>query len=125
MSKLHSYYVTNAASELKHVFHEIPENQIENQIEDIIRKIQYGGNEELDELEEINEDEEINEINETDNLNNNNLTDYNSYFNFSDTDFRKAMEIDVSVVVEQPEPMIFHGNTDFNNEELLNSLLNI
>ena len=124
MSKLHSYYVTNAASELKHMFHEIPENQIENQIEDIIHKIQYGEDEELDEFEEINEDEEINEVNETDNLNNDNLTNFNNYFNFSDIEFRKAMEMDVSVAIEQLEPTIFHGNINFNNEELLNTLLN-
>ncbi|CAG8775280.1 22609_t:CDS:2 [Dentiscutata erythropus] len=121
MSKLHSYYVTNAQAELKCVLN----NQVdENQIENIIHNIQYNEN---DEFEEIEEDEETNETNETDEENNsiNNSDDeidYNDYFNFSSEEFCKAMEMNISVIIE-PEPEIMHGDLNFNNNELLNDLL--
>jgi hypothetical protein len=126
MSKLHSYYVTNAQVELKCILN----NQVdENQIENIIHNIQYNnGNDEFDEFEEIEEDEETNKTNETNETNKvNNSTndeevDYNDYFNFSSEEFCKAMEMDISVVIEK-EPEIIHGDLNFNNSELLNSLL--
>ncbi|RHZ76193.1 hypothetical protein Glove_202g94 [Diversispora epigaea] len=122
MPKLHSYYVTNAQTELKHMHHEkISENQIDN----IIHSIQYNENEELDEIEEF-EDEEINETNETNESNNsinNDLINFNDYFNFSSEQFCKAMEMNVSVVIEQ-EPEILHGDLNFDNNELLNNILN-
>ena len=125
MSKLHSYYVTNAQTELKHMHHEeISENQIDN----IIHSIQYNENEELDEIEEF-EDEEINETNETNETNesndsiNDDLINFNDYFNFSSEQFCRAMEMNVSVVIEQ-EPEILHGDLNFDNNELLNNILN-
>ncbi|RHZ82662.1 hypothetical protein Glove_106g33 [Diversispora epigaea] len=99
MSKLHSYYVTNAQTELKHMHcEEISENQIDN----IIHSIQYNENEKLDKIEEF-EDEKINETNETNKSNdsiNNDLINFNNYFNFSSEQFCKVIEINVSVVIE-------------------------
>jgi len=119
MSKLHSYYVTNAQTELKYVLNNSIE---ENQIENIIHSIQYNENDELDEFEEIEDDEEINETEELNNSINNNLIDFNNYFNFSSEEFYKAMEMNISVVVEQ-EPEILHGDLNFDNNELLNNIL--
>ncbi|RHZ66461.1 hypothetical protein Glove_307g72 [Diversispora epigaea] len=122
MSKLHSYYITNAQTELKHMHREkISENQIDN----IIHSIQYNENEELDEIEEF-EDEEINETNEKNESNdsiNNDLINFNDYFNFSSEQFCKTMKMNVLVVIEQ-EPEILHGDLNFNNNELLNNILN-
>ena len=129
MAKLHSYYVTNAQTELKHIADEI---QNEDQINNLIRKIKYieleeENNEinefEEDESEDENENESENENeNETDQNSNISLTNYNDYFNFSDEEFRKAMEINIEVVIEQ-EPEIIHGDLDFDNNELLNNML--
>ncbi|RHZ50008.1 hypothetical protein Glove_508g24 [Diversispora epigaea] len=99
MSKLYLYYVTNAQTKLKHIYHdEINENQIKN----IIHSIQYNENKELDKIKEI-EDEEINEINESNELNdsiNNNLVNFNNYFNFSNQEFCRTMEMNILIVVE-------------------------
>ncbi|RHZ79360.1 hypothetical protein Glove_149g7 [Diversispora epigaea] len=99
MSKLHSYYITNVQTELKHMhYDEIGENQIKN----IIHSIQYNENKGLNKIEEF-EDEEINktnEINESNDLINNDLINFNDYFNFSSEQFCRAMEMNVSVIVE-------------------------
>ncbi|RHZ84833.1 hypothetical protein Glove_74g175 [Diversispora epigaea] len=115
MSKLHLYYVTNAQTELKHMH---CEEISENQIDIIIHSIQYNKNEELNEIEEF-EDEEINETNETNESNDS----INNYFNFSSEQFCKVMEINVSVVIEQ-ELEILHGDLNFDNNKLLNNILN-
>ena len=126
MAKLYSYYVTNAQIELKHITDEI---QNEDQIDDLIHKIKYIEleeedneiNEFEDESEDENESENENE-NETDQNSNISLTNYNDYFNFSDEEFRKAMEINVEVIIEQ-ESEIIHGDLNFDNNELLNNIL--
>ncbi|RHZ47639.1 hypothetical protein Glove_575g24 [Diversispora epigaea] len=97
----------------------------ENQIENIIHSIQYNENEELDEIEEF-EDEKINEtnkINESNDSINNDLINFNDYFNFSSKQFCRAIKINVSIIVEQ-ELEILYEDLNFDNNELLNNILN-
>ena len=122
MAKLHSYYVTNIKTELKHIISEI---QNEDQINDLIHEIKYGEFDEEEETNEFEEDEQESENeneNEIDQIDNINLVNYNDYFNFSNEEFCQAMKINVEVVIEQ-ESEIIHGDLNFDNNELLNNIL--
>src|SRR5262249_35973512 len=114
MVNLHSYYITNTQTELKH----INEIQDEQQIDNLIHQMKYiEFEEENDEFDD--DDNEIDETEEEVDSNNTgliNLIDYNNYFNFSDEEFHKVMEMNIEVVIEQ-EPEIIHGDLNFDNDE--------
>ena len=127
MAKLHSYYVTNASSELKYMFNDIPDNQYEKQVEEAIRILQFGEDNELEEDEFIddNEDEFINNE-ETSPISinfNENINDFNNCFDFSNIELLHALEMDISIVIEPCEPEIEHRKMNFDSNELLNSML--
>ena len=64
MSKLHSYYITNASSELKYAFTKTSDNQLDEQIEEIIQILQFDNEENFNEFDE--ENIEIERLNEND-----------------------------------------------------------
>jgi hypothetical protein len=126
MAKLHSYYVTNAPSELKYMFNDIPNNQYEKQVEEAIHILQFGEDNELEEDEFIDEENEfIDEENEVNNeeINLTSNEDFNNCFDFSNIELCRALEMDISVVIEPYESDIEHGEIDFDSNELLNTML--
>lgn len=133
MAKLHSYYVTNASSELKYMFNSIPDDQYEKQVTEVMHILQFGEENELEEdefIDENNENDKTNENNENNEeisllsiIYNENLNDFNNYFDFSNIELRRALEMDISVVIEPYESKIEHGEIDFDSNELLDIML--
>ena len=128
MSKLHSYYITNAGLELKYAFSKIPENQIHKQIEEIIRISQFGNEEdfnEFDDMEEIgierlNDKDDENDEDDED-LNKDDSYNFENFYDFNDKDLKRALEMNVQVIIEPKE--IDHGSVDFDSTELLDAFL--
>ncbi|CAG8774815.1 18748_t:CDS:1 [Racocetra fulgida] len=142
MAKLHSYYVTNVASELKYANIDITNN--EKQIEDLIRICQFG-NQESNEFEEFNEFKESNEKSENkeydksedDKSGENNefedneseeedvseefeetqeiniLNNIDNYFNFNNDEFWQVLNMNISVIIELYELEISNNDTKF------------
>ena len=123
MSKLHSYYITNASSELKYAFTKTSDNQLDEEIEEIIRILQFGNEENFNEFDEDIEIERLDENDDNNQIDENLNENYNfeCFYDFNDNDLKKALEMDVQVIIEPQE--IDHGNLDFDSTELLNSFL--
>ena len=128
ITKLYSYYITNAAIELKYMFNNIPDNQYEKQVKETIHILQYEEDNKLEENELIDSDNIFSDDNGeeiviTSTSFDENLNDFNNYFDFSNDEFRHALEMDVSVVIEPYTSEIEHGELEFDSDELLNTML--
>ena len=126
MAKLHSYYVTNASSELKYIFNDISSNQYEKQVEEAIHILQFGEDNELEENEFIDEENEF--IDEEDEIDSEEIDltsneDFNNCFDFSNIELCHALEMNISVIIEPYESDIEYGEIDFDSDELLNTIL--
>ena len=71
MSKLHSYYITNASSVLKYAFTKTSDNQLDEEIEEIIQILQFGNEENFNEFDENIEIERLDKHNDNNQINEN------------------------------------------------------
>ena len=122
MAKLHAYYVTNVTTELNYVRSNITERELHQMINQSLD----DGDDEIREDKELNEnenDEEDLEEDEKEIPDHNNEIIIENYFDLNDQEFQKALEVDVRVVIEEPN-QFDHGSSDFDINALINANLN-
>ena len=127
LAKLHSYYVSNASSEMNYAFSGVTEEEFlkelnksfgditefsENDIEEQEKEFDQTGNEEEDLAQDNKELQEENEIIMV------------KYFDINE-ELQKALDVEIRVVIEQEEqPSYDHGEKEFDINALLDSTLN-
>lgn len=125
MAKLHTYYVTNAKTEMNYVQSNISEEELHQMFN---KSLNYD-----DDDDDVKDDEEVNE---NENENDENFeedkeeipADYNeiiieNYFDLNNQEFQQALKMDVRVVVEEVKDYN-HGDKNFNIDSLLDANFN-
>jgi hypothetical protein len=133
MAKLHSYYVTNASTEMSYAHTSLTDSEFYKAISESFAEIaEFSDDEikeqenELDILEYDDDDRDLFENNE----NNKEIPEVNNeiimenYFNFDDEDLQKALALEVKVVIEQEVTNYDHGENDFDINALLDANFN-
>lgn len=133
MAKLHSYYVTNASTEMSYAYTSLTDSEFYKSISESFAEIaEFSDDEikeqenELDILEYDDDDRDLFENNE----NNKEIPEVNNeiimenYFNFDDEDLQKALALEVKVVIEQEVTNYDHGENDFDINALLDANFN-
>ncbi len=124
MAKLHSYYVTNASTEMSYAHSNITDTEFYNAINESFNDITEFSDDEINEQEvELN----IAEYDDNDNLAENNKESpefgneitIENYFNFDDKDLREALKMEVRVVIEQDINNYDHGEKNYDIDQLL------
>jgi len=113
MVKLHTFYVTNAITEMSYVNANITEEEFHQLF-----------NQSLIDEDEIDDDEIINEdlVEDNDEIpEHHNQLIMEKYFNINDQEFQRALEMDVRVVIEETTIDYDYGNRDFNIDALLDA----
>lgn len=130
MAKLHSYYVTNASTEMSYAHIDLTDFEFYKAV-----------NESFGEFADFSDDEiqdQENELNRIESENDDNaLSENNSeipeignemimenYFNFDNEEFQRALEMNVRVVIEQEVTNYDHGKNDYDINSLLDANLN-
>ncbi|CAB5368067.1 unnamed protein product [Rhizophagus irregularis] len=126
MAKLHSYYVNNALKEMNYAFSNITEDEFFRELNKSFNDITKFSEEVEEQEEEFNqpdEEEDLDQDNEELPKENNEII-IDKYFDINE-ELRRALGVEVRVVVEQPAvPAYDHGEKEFDINELLNSTLN-
>jgi hypothetical protein len=129
MAKLHTYYITNAKSELKYVYQGLPEekfyeevekNLSEHLAEDDLVEVEEdddGDDEDLSEDEDLDSDEDVGE----DSTDKNERID--EYLNLASEELRRLLEVQV-VEVRIDQPPVDHGEKDFDVNALIQEQFN-
>lgn len=124
MAKLHSYYVTNASTEMSYAHSNITDTEFYNAINESFNDITEFSDDEINEQEvELN----IAEYDDNDNLAENNKESpefgneitIENYFNFDDKDLQEALKMEVRVVIEQDINNYDHGEKNYDIDQLL------
>lgn len=142
MSKLHTYYITNAKTELKFAYNDLNEEQFEAAMQGALFDAKNQGDEfyesdesneadesddeddedEPDESDESDDEDKSNESNdedEPDESNSSNLS-INEWVDFNDPKLAELFKMEVNVVIDVPPD---HGSTEFSLEEVLDRTL--
>ena len=105
MAKLHSYYVTNASTEMSYAYTDLTDFEFYKAVSESFNEITDFSDDEINEQEdELNtlEDDNGNLFeNNKENPEVGNEMIMENYFNFDDEDLQKALELEVRVVIEQ------------------------
>ena len=130
MAKLHSYYVTNASTEMSYAYTDLTDFEFYKAVSESFNEFTDFSDDEINEQED-----ELNTLEYEDN--NGNLFENNkeapevgnemvmeNYFNFDDKDLQKALELEVRVVIEQEITNYDHGENDYDINALLNANFN-
>src|ERR1700722_15678125 len=130
MAKLHSYYVTNASTEMSYAYTDLTDFEFYKAVSESFNEFTDFSDDEINEQED-----ELNTLEYEDN--NGNLFENNkeapevgnemvmeNYFNFDDKDLQKALELKVRVVIEQEITNYDHGENDYDINALLNANFN-
>ncbi|POG78410.1 hypothetical protein GLOIN_2v1766884 [Rhizophagus irregularis DAOM 181602=DAOM 197198] len=137
LTKLHTYYVSNAKTELKYTakdmnakndeeFYQLVRNGIYQNINDEIEEKEFDGEDEdyddtEDELVDIDEYEKFGY------KNNDNVLQNENYFNFVSRELVELLKLQEPQVIIEPvnsDHIIDHGNKNFDIEELLDQQFN-
>ncbi|RHZ81217.1 hypothetical protein Glove_122g161 [Diversispora epigaea] len=137
---MHAYYVSNISNEIKHAYKELSDEGFE----DAVTKTTFPFDDEIfdennDELENNqfeNDDElENNQFENDDELENNqfennegknqisNSQNFDSFFNVTDIELRRVLEIEVTVEIPLSTEYTDSGEQDFNIESIINKSL--
>jgi hypothetical protein len=130
MAKLHSYYVTNASTEMSYAHMDLTDSEFYKAVSESFNEFTDFSDDEINEQED-----ELNTLeNENDNGNlfeNNkevpsigNEMTVENYFNFDNEDLQKALDLEVRVVIEQEITNYDHGENDYDINALLNANFN-
>ncbi|CAG8750140.1 8932_t:CDS:2, partial [Dentiscutata erythropus] len=140
MLQMHAYYVSNISNEIKHAYKELSDEGFE----DAVTKTTFPFDDEIfdendDELENNqfeNDDElENNQFENDDELENNqfennegenqisNSQNFDSFFNVTDIELRRVLEIEVTVEIPLSTEYTDSGEQDFNIESIINKSL--
>jgi len=130
MAKLHSYYVTNASTEMSYAYTDLTDFEFYKAVSESFNEFTDFSDDEINEQED-----ELNTLEYEDN--NGNLFENNkeapevgnemvmeNYFNFDNKDLQKALELEVRVVIEQEITNYDHGENDYDINALLNANFN-
>ena len=125
MAKLHTHYITNIQKELKYAYTDLSENAFQASVQQALFSAEADDDSDNDEDEDFFDDSD--DDNEEDNSNSNTSdpknADIEKWINIDDSELKKLLDVNVSVVIE-PHPMtIDHGSTDFDIEATLNNVL--
>lgn len=120
MARMHSYYVSNSKTEIKYAYQELDEIEFEQTINKTVFPFDDEDGDEDDEDNENNEKDFDNE--DIDNkiatqINENKLP-FKNLINLDDPKFRRALEIEVSVIIPSP-PEIDEGNLEFDVQSIV------
>jgi hypothetical protein len=130
LAKLHSYYVSNASTEMNYAFSGLTEEEFFKELNKSFNDITEFSEEEIDEQEE--EFNQTEEENEEENLeedkeeltNDGNEIIMEKYFDINE-ELQRALGVEVRVVIEQEAEEPFdHGDKEFDINALLDSTLN-
>jgi hypothetical protein len=120
MAKLHSYYITNAKSELKFAFNDLSEDKFEATIQEALSKV-YS-TQDIVEEPISDEDDDYEDEEDFEEFDNNKL-EITNWVNITDGELKDLMRVDVSVVIEAPPLPVDHGVSEFNMEQILDNVL--
>ncbi|CAB5307817.1 unnamed protein product [Rhizophagus irregularis] len=127
MAKLHTYYITNAKSELKFAYNTLSEDQFQNEIQETLSDPSFfdddDDNSDYDDEDE-DYDQNEDEGDDTEAANNNNL-EISRWVNIMDKELQELLQTEVKVVIDisPPPPLVDHGSQEFNMEEVLDRIL--
>ncbi|CAB4390706.1 unnamed protein product [Rhizophagus irregularis] len=127
MAKLHTYYITNAKSELKFAYNTLSEDQFQNEIQETLSDPSFfdddDDNSDYDDEDE-DYDQNEDEGDDTEAANNNNL-EISRWVNIIDKELQELLQTEVKVVIDisPPPPLVDHGSQEFNMEEVLDRIL--
>jgi hypothetical protein len=129
MLQMHAYYVSNISNEIKHAYKELSDEGFE----DAVTKTTFPFD---DEIFDENDDElENNQFENDDELENNqfennegenqisNSQNFDSFFNVTDIELRRVLEIEVTVEIPLSTEYTDSGEQDFNIESIINKSL--
>jgi hypothetical protein len=128
MAKLHTYYITNAKTEMNYVQSNINEEEL-HQIFNKSLNYDDDDNDDIKGDNEVNENENEEDINEDFEEDKEEIpADYNeiiieNYFDLNNREFQQALQMDVRVVVEEIKDYD-HGDKNFNIDSLLDANFN-
>ncbi|RHZ52882.1 hypothetical protein Glove_456g10 [Diversispora epigaea] len=129
MLQIHAYYISNISNEIKHAYKKLSDEGFE----DAVTKTTFPFD---DEIFDENDDElENNQFENDDELENNqfennegenqisNSQNFDSFFNVTDIELRRVLEIEVTVEIPLSTEYTDSGEQDFNIESIINKLL--
>jgi hypothetical protein len=107
MAKLHSYYVTNAATEMNYAYTDLTPSEFYKALSESFNKFTDFSDEEIKEQEyeldlKYDDDGNLTEDESVTPEGSNEIVMEN-YLNFNDEDLQKALALDVRIVIEQQE----------------------
>ncbi|RHZ48736.1 hypothetical protein Glove_543g99 [Diversispora epigaea] len=129
MLQMHAYYISNISNEIKHAYKELSDERFE----DAVTKTTFPFDDEIfnendDELEN-NQFENDNEL-ENNQFENNegenqisNSQNFDSFFNVTDIELRRVLEIEITVEIPLLTKYTDSGEQDFNIESIINKSL--
>jgi hypothetical protein len=117
MAKLHAYYITNARTELKYVYQNLPEEKFYEEVEKNLSE--HLAEDDIAEVEEDSDyDDDENEDENENDTNNNNNNRIDEYLDLASEELRRLLEVQVVEVRIERQP-IDHGEKDFDVNALL------
>jgi hypothetical protein len=108
MAKLHSYYVTNAATEMNYAYTDLTPSKFYKALSESFNESTDFSDEEIKEQEcelDLEYDDDDGNLTEDERVTpeSGNEIVMENYLNFNDEDLQKALALDVRVVIEQQE----------------------
>lgn len=131
MSKLHTYYITNAKNELKYSYTGLPEDTFHSTIQEAINRARMSDDSDYEEEfndefdDECNDEESGGDTEKEDNNLNSSQGNIaiENWINMDDPELKKLLDIEVNVVIEPYPLAIDHGSKDFNIEAFVDQTL--
>ena len=127
LAKLHTYYVSNASTEMNYAFLGLSEEEFFKELNKSFNDITEFSEEDIedqeDEFDQI-EDEEEDFAKDGEEFQEGNEIIIEKYFDINE-ELQKALEVEVRVVIDQEEPPSYdHGEKEFDIDSLLDSTFN-
>ncbi|RHZ72684.1 hypothetical protein Glove_241g32 [Diversispora epigaea] len=129
MLQMHTYYVSNISNEIKHAYKELSDKGFE----DAVTKTTFPFDDEI--FNENDDKLENNQFENDDELKNNqfennedenqisNFQNFDSFFNVTDIELQRVLEIEVTVEIPLSTKYTDSDEQDFNIKSIINKLL--
>jgi hypothetical protein len=130
MAKLHSYYVTNAATEMSYAYTDLTPSEFCKALSESFNEFTDFSDEEIQDQEyELDFECDDNDLTEDESESvtpeSGSEIIMENYFNFNDEDLQKALVMDVRVVIEQQEITNYdHRENNYDINALLDANFN-
>ncbi|PKY53986.1 hypothetical protein RhiirA4_472508 [Rhizophagus irregularis] len=127
MAKLHTYYITNAKSELKFAYNTLFKDQFQNEVWETFSNPSFFDDDDVESDYDDDEDNDQNE-NENDDANNGTVNNTNleisRWINIIDKELQELLQTEVNVVIDiSSPPPVNYDSQEFNMEEVLDKVL--